>query len=203
MSAHIACKNVLIYSMLEASRINYQTSHEVKEQRLSHAEPTFQEKARARAILQSFADFLCSEEGNEFFVGQILRYRVGKTDSLMENVYVFLNLILKTQIDFVYCREYGISLWPYDIGFQRNQVLEKKLEQSPNWFFDDYISETTTFLVFHTEFRFPEVFANAFRQKFYRQSIHTLLKFGKACNRLHLIRAIVRSSILMHKINDL
>ena len=192
-----------VYTMLEASRINYQSSHEVKEQRLSHAEPTPIAKTKAKQFMQSFAEFICTETGNEFFVGQILRYRVGKTDSLMENVYVFLNLILKTQIDFVYCREYGISLWPYDIGFQRNSVLEKKLEASPNWFFDDYISETTTFLVFHTDFRFPEVFANAFRQKFYRQSIHTLLKFGKTCKRLHLVKAIVRSSILMHKINDL
>lgn len=146
--------------MLEASRINYQTSHEVKEQRLTHAEPTTLAKSKAKEIMQSFADFLCTETGNEFFVGQILRYRVGKTDSLMENVYVFLQLILKTQIDFVYCREYGISLWPYDVGFQRNEILEKKIESSPHWFFDDYISETTTFLVFHTDFRFPEVFNN-------------------------------------------
>lgn len=189
--------------MLKASRINYQSCHEVKEQRLSHAEPSHLDKAKAKAFMHSFAEFICTETGNEFFLGQILRYRVGKTDSLMENVYVFLNLILKTQINFVYCREYGISLWPYDIGFQRNAVIENKLEESPHWFFDDYISETTTFLVFHTDFRFPEVFANAFRQNFYQQSIHTLLKLGKACNRLYLVQAIVRSSILMHKINDL
>ena len=189
--------------MLETSQNNYQQSHEVKEQRLSHVDPSLPEKERARGRMQSFANFLCTEEGNEFFLGQILRYRLGKTDSLMENVYVLFNLILKTPIDFVFSSEYGISLWPHDLGFQHHPMLEKELKESPNCFFDDYISETTTFLVFHTVFRFPELFGKDFRTVFYRQSIHTLLKFGKSCKRLHLIQAIIRSSILMHRINEL
>ena len=188
--------------MLETSRINYQQSHEVKEQRLSHAEPDELEKEKARELMQSFADFLCTETGNEFFLGQILRYRLGKTDSLMENVYVLFNLILKTPIDFVYSSEYGITLWPQMVGFQRVPVLERELSQAPHCFFDDYISETTTFIVFHTDFRFPDVFGNAFRRLFYRQSIATLLKFGKICKRLRLVQAIIRSSITMHKINE-
>lgn len=152
--------------------------------------------------MHSFANFLCTEEGNEFFLGQVLRYRLGQNDSLMENVYVLINLILKTPISFVYCREYGISLWPMDIGFQKVDTLEKALEKAPNCYFDDYISETTTFLVYHTKFRFPEVFNDEFRRAFYRQSLTTLLKFGKKCKRLRLLYAIIRSSILMHRIND-
>ena len=189
--------------MLEASRINYQRSHEVKEQRLSHEEPSKLEKAKAKKLMQSFSDFLCSETGNEYYLAQLLRYRIGRTDSLMENVYVLFNLILKTPIDFVYSSEYGISLWPKQLGFQRLPELEKLLEKSANCFFDDYISETTTFLVFHTVFRFPEVFGKSFRSAFYRQSLHTLLKFGKCCKRLRLVEAIIRSSIVMHKINEL
>lgn len=189
--------------MLEASRINYQGLHEVKEQRLSHEEPSDFDKEKAKALMLSFSKFLCTEAGNEFLLGQILRYRIGKTDSLMENIYVFLDLILKTPIEFVYSKEYGIALWPHDIGFQRHEELEKELESAANCYFDDYISETTTFLVFHTDFRFPEVFDSAFRRSFYRQSLHTLLKFGKHCKRLHLVEAIIRSSILMHQINDL
>jgi len=189
--------------MLETSQNNYQQSHEVKEQRLSHVDPSLPEKEKAKGLMQSFANFLCTEEGNEFFLGQVLRYRLGKTDSLMENVYVLFNLILKTPIDFVFSSEYGISLWPHDLGFQHHPMLEKELKESPNCFFDDYISETTTFLVFHTVFRFPELFGKDFRTVFYRQSIHTLLKFGKSCKRLHLIQAIIRSSILMHRINEL
>ena len=189
--------------MLETSRINYQQSHEVKEKRLSHAEPSQLEKTKARKYMQSFAEFLCTERGNEFFLGQVLRYRLGQNDSLMENVYVLFNLILKTPIDFVYCDEYGIGLWPHDIGFQRIPVLEKWLKERPNWAFDDYISETTTFLVFHTDFRFSDIFQKEFRRAFYRQSITTLLKFGKSCKRLRLVQTIIRSSILMHGINEL
>ena len=189
--------------MLEASRINYRQSHEVKEQRLSHAEPSLEEKTKAKREMQLFAEFLCTEAGNEYYLAQVLRYRIGKTDSLMENVYHLFNLILKTPIEFVYSSEYGIGLWPHSLGFQRLPQLEKMLEASPNCFFDDYISETTTFLVFHTVFRFPEVFGKSFRIAFYHQSMHTLLKFGKCCKRLRLIEAIIRSSILMHQINEL
>lgn len=188
--------------MLEASRINYQRSHEVKEQRLSHEDPSEAEKRNAKAFVQSFADFLCTEAGNEFYLGQVLRYRLGQNDSLMENVYVLLNLILKTPIFFVYCREYGVALWPNEIGFQKVDVLEEALEKSPNCYFDDYISETTTFLVYHTKFRFPEIFGDEFRRAFFRQSLTTLLKFGKQCKRLRLLFAIIRSSILMHRINE-
>lgn len=188
---------------METSRINYQQSHEVKEQRLSHAEPSAHEKAKAKECMRSFAEFLCTEAGNEFYLGQILRYRIGKTDSLMENVYVLFNLILKTPVKFVYSSEYGIALWPHQIGFQHCPKLEKELEQSPNCFFDDYISETTTFLVFHTLFRFPELFEKQFRRAFYKQTLHTLLKIGKACERIKLVQAIIRSSILMHQINEL
>ena len=189
--------------MLKASRINYERSHEVKEQRLTHAEPSPPEKAEARECMKSFADFLCTTQGNHFFLGQILRYRLSQNDSLMENVYTLLNLILKTPIDFVYCAEYGVGLWPHHIGFQRVPVLEEELEQAPHCFFDDYISETTTFLVFNTDFRFPEIFGPEFRRAFYRQALRTLLVVGLDMKRLRLVQSIIRSSILMHRINEL
>ena len=152
-----------VYTMLEASRINYQSSHEVKEQRLSHAEPTPIAKTKAKQFMQSFAEF-AQKQATSSLLGK--SYATQPTDSLMENVYVFLNLILKTQIDFVYCREYGISLWPYDIGFQRNSVLEKKLEAIRTGSSMTTFLETTTFWYFTPILDFQKFLLTPFDRSF-------------------------------------
>lgn len=189
--------------LFEASRINYENFNDVKEQHLVHKEPTVEEMIKAKAFVTTFARFICSPEGNECLLSQILRYRVGVSDSLMENIYVFINIILKKNIFFTFSPQYGVSLWPHDVGFQRFKGLEKAINEEPHHYFNDFLSETTTFIVFHVDFRYSDVFDKKFREQFFRQSLHTILKFGKKEKRLNLVKSIIKSSLLMHQINEL
>ena len=189
--------------LFEASRINYETVDEVGEQHLVHKEPTGEERDLAEALIMEFASFLCSPQGNMAFLSQILRYRVANSDSLMENVYVFINIILKKKIFFTFSPQYGVSLWPHDVGFQRFKGLEKHIAEAPHHFFNDFLSETTTFIVYHVDFRFDDIFDTTFRQEFFRQSLATILKLGAKQKRLNLVKSIIKSSLLMHQINEL
>ena len=188
--------------MLQTSRINYQAHHEVKEERLVHEEPTTEEKHMARSRAADFAAFLCGA-GNHVFVSQILRYRVAKDESLMENLYKFLYLVKKKTIQFTYSPQYGLSLWPHDVGFQRIEAMERSLQANPHHFFSDYITETTTFLLYHIDFRFPEIFNDAFREAFLLQSIRNLLRVGIRLDRSELLRSVLKSSLLMLRINEI
>ena len=98
----------------------------------------------ASEIPRDFAAFICGK-GNYVYISQILRYRVAKNESLMENLYKFLYLIKKKPIQFTYSPQYGLSLWPHDVGFQHIPAMEKYLHAAPHHFFADYITETTTF----------------------------------------------------------
>lgn len=191
--------------LFEASRINYESFNDVKEQHqhLVHREPTVQEMVNAKALIGKFAEYICSPYGNECLLSQILRYRVGVSDSLMENIYVFINIILKKNIFFTFSPQYGVSLWPHDVGFQKFKGLEKLINEEPHHYFNDFLSETTTFIVFHVDFRYNDVFDKKFREHFFCQSLHTILKFGKKEKRLNLIKSIIKSSLLMHQINEL
>ncbi len=188
--------------MLEASRINYRQSHEVREQRLEHEEPSLSEKHAARECMLEFSNFLTTEAGNHALLSQVLRYRLSQNDSLMENLYSLVYLILKKPIEFTLSPQYGVSLWPHDIGFQRLPALETLLLKAPHHYFDDYLTETTTFVLFHTDFRFPDVFGHAFRGRFLEQSMRTLLRFGKSMRRLNLVKTILRCSLQMYNINE-
>ncbi len=189
--------------MFEASRINYEALHEVKEQHLVHKEPTNDEKKGARHLISSFADFLCTKRGNHALLSQMLRYRCGSTDSLMENIYVFINIMLKKKCSFTFSPQYGLSLWPHAIGFQKFKALESQLKKNPHFFFNDFLSETTTFVIFHTDFRFKDIFEGNFRSAFFSQSLTTLLHLGAELNRLNLMKSIIKSSITMYQINEL
>lgn len=188
--------------MLQTSRINYQAHHEVKEERLEHEEPTVDEKRRAQSRAEGFAAFLCGS-GNHAFVSQILRYRVAKDESLMENLYKFLYLVRKKKIEFTYSPQYGLSLWPHDVGFQRIGAMEQSLQANPHHFFSDYITETTTFLLYHIDFRFPEIFNDSFREAFLLQSIRNLLRVGLSLDRSKLLQSVLKSSLLMLRINEI
>lgn len=189
--------------LFEASRINYETINDVKEQHLSHKEPTRREMEAARALMQDFAQFLCSQKGNESFLSQVLRYRVATSDSLMENVYVLINIILKKKINLTFSPQYGISLWPHSVGFQKFKGLEERISEFPHHFFNDFLSETTTFIVFHIDFRYNDIFNKQFRECFFAQSLTSILRFGKEHNRLNLVKSIIKSSLMMHHINEL
>lgn len=188
--------------MLQASQCNYKQCHEVKEERIVHEEPTRAEKTEAREEMKAFAAYLCGH-GNAKFVSQMLRYRVATDDALMENMYKFIYLIQKKKIQFTYSPQYGISLWPHDVGFQRMPEIEDSLRESSHFFFNDYITETTTFLTYHIDFRFQDVFDKSFRYAFLAKSMHTLLTFGKQLNRARLVHSMLKSSVLMLSINEI
>lgn len=187
--------------MLQTSRINYQSHHEVKEERLVHEEPSVGEKNRAKQTARDFAAFICGK-GNYVYISQILRYRVAKNESLMENLYKFLYLIKKKPVQFTYSPQYGLSLWPHDVGFQHIPAMEKYLHAAPHHFFADYITETTTFLVYHIDFRFEDIFDKLFRETFLRQSIKNLLLVGVELGRSRLVQSVIKSSLLMLSINE-
>jgi hypothetical protein len=188
--------------MLQTSRINYQKHHEVKEERLEHEEPSTEEKAEARIVASSFAAFLCAE-GNALLVSQMLRYRIARTDSLVDNLYQFVHLIKKKPIQFTYSPQYGLSLWPHELGFQRMPAMEEKLQALSHHFFSDYITETTTFLVYHTDFRFKDIFDEMFRQAFLVQSMRNLLRVSLELSRSRLLQSVLKSSLLMLRINEI
>lgn len=188
--------------MLQASQCNYKQCHEVKEQRIVHDEPTAQDKKTAREEMKSFLAYLCGK-GNPKFVSQLFRYRLAEKDSFMENLYKFVYLIQKKKIQFTYSPQYGISLWPHDVGFQRMPEIEASLQESSHFFFNDYITETTTFLTYHIDFRFMDLFDQNFRYTFLKRSIETLLRVAYLMHRSKLLQDMLKSSLLMLAINEI
>ena len=62
-----------------------------------------------------------------------------------------------------------MSLFVFDLGFIRFAELEKILHEKPYIFFEDFISETTSFVTYHYDYRFDYFFDHSFRMKFVKE----------------------------------
>ena len=161
---------------LEASRNNYITKCDVRTEYVSHEEPTALEAREARQVIQEFARYLISREGNFHFISQLLKYQLCRDESIVSNIYTLLYLLQKKKTQLTYSSAFGLSIWPKATGFQRVLWLEKKIKDAPHHYFNDYISETTTFLTFHVDNRNADVFEDKiFRYAFLRETLRSLL----------------------------
>jgi hypothetical protein len=191
-------------STLEASRNNYVHKCDVRTEYVSHDEPSLLEAREARQVIQEFARYLISREGNFHFISQLLKYQLCRDESIVSNIYTLLYLLQKKKTQLTYSTTFGVGLWPNATGFQRIPWLEKKIKAVPHHYFNDYISETTTFLTFHIENRNADVFEEkVFRYAFLRETLRSLLLVAKEMDRTDLMCSVLKCSLEMITFNDL
>lgn len=180
---------------IEGNKCNSINIKKLKPYEDTHREPTEHEYYWASNIFRNqFVPYINSSAFTNSFVGQMFRYRIGTRQSLVQNIYEFLSILVFKDINFVYSPDKGIALWPFELGFFRNKFLEQTLHAKEAIFFVDYISETTTFLRFHFKFRFGNLIK---KKEFLQSCIHSLLYYASLENRFHLMRDIIQLVLKM------
>ena len=130
-------------------------------------------------------DYLCSREYSKKLTSHVFQYKIGKKGDLISILCVFFRCLLKEPIKLCCSPQYGTGLWHEILGFHSTPSIS--LIKTPEYFFEDYVSETTTFVRFHTDYYYNDLFNGDFRLKLARNCIEELLYVAKQHKQLELI----------------
>ena len=139
----------------------------------------------AKSMALSIRNKLTSEEYCHDFVSRVFQYKIGKVHEFVSIFRIFFRCLLCDRIKLCCSPQYGTALWSDILGFfttPDNILLER-----PEIFFEDYVSETTTFIRFHTDYYYNYIFDDKFRLKFARNCIKELLKVASEHNQIDLV----------------
>lgn len=184
--------------LLEGQHRNLLTAKKIKPFIEKHEEPNQAEIFYARSkINKVLLNFVNNKNEIYFMIGNIFKYRIAKNTALFNNIYELLKIILYEDINFSYSPQYGVSFFPKRLGFQKLPCIVNVLKEKPWLYFSDYISETTTFITFHNEFRYPEIFTREMRIILYINTLHVLLFVAKEMNKFHVMFDILQVAVKM------
>lgn len=181
----------------EGNQCNLQNIQFVGPYHVTHEEPTQEElqhgKRQTHRLLQLLLD-------NTYVIcGKIFNYRVNKSESFLQNLHDFFSILIYRKLHFYYSPQYGFSFWPNELGFISLKAIDVFFQEESmlHVFFEDYITETTTFVRYHNQYRFDYMFGEAFRLQFIKKCISSLIEFGDSLGIKWLMISCIRSALDM------
>ena len=178
----------------ESNQCNFNKLKYVGPYRSNHAEPTAEEIAYGEKVAHEIMEFLLQHTYN--LCGKVFNYRVDTSESLIQNLYEFFYTLLYTKFKFCYSPNYGFTLWPGTLGFIRIDGVSSLVKDKLHILFEDYITETTTFVRYHYECRFNTIF-QSYKIPFLKAVMHSLIQFGASIGRQQLITDCIKSALNM------
>ena len=178
----------------ESNQCNFNKLKYVGPYRTTHAEPTAEEIAYGEKLGHEIMHFLLQHTYN--LCGKVFNYRVDTSESLIQNLYEFFYTLLYTKFKFCYSPNYGFTLWPGTLGFIRIDGVSSLVKDKLHILFEDYITETTTFVRYHYECRFNTIF-QSYKIPFLKAVMHSLIQFGASIDRKLLITDCIKSALNM------
>jgi len=137
--------------------------------------------------------YLSSEEYSKKFVSHVFQYKIRKLSGLVSSFRTFFRCVLHDPIKLCCSPQYGTALWAETLGFF--ETPNKVLVDTPEYFFEDYVLETTTFVRFHTDYYYNHLFNANFRIMLARNCIKELLIVGQEHNQIHLVSNAITCAI--------
>ena len=187
----------------EGNRCNFEDLKIYGPFQCSYAEPTPEQQQQCYEVVLRLQNILLGEQCINHYCGKIFNYRIGKATSLVKNLYDFFFVILVKEVKFTYSPQFGINLWPGQLGYTRCPEAEELLHSHVSLVFGDYITETTTFLRYHIKFRYNHIFDNKFRKLFLQKTIASLLHFAISIGKLHTMQTSIVNALKLIQIDNL
>jgi len=185
---------------IQGQRSNFNEIQHIGPYHSIHEEPSTDELRLGDIESKKIKDIILSEHFISKFVSTVFSYRINKSESVIQNFYEFFTIILKKNMRLYFSPQFGISLWIHDLGFMKYPVLESILNQNTYVYFEDYITETTTFVRYHYEYRYDGMWDHAFRMTFTKKIIKDILKFSKSIDRELLVASCIQCALNMLEI---
>ena len=185
---------------IKGQRSNFDELQHIGPYHSIHDEPSPEELSLGNEQSIKINNIFLSDDFVHHFVSNIFSYRINKSESVIQNFYEFFTILLKKKKSLYYSPQFGISLWVYDLGFIKYEPLESILSENTYVYFEDYITETTTFVRYHYEYRYDNMWNYSFRILFAKKVMRELLKFGKSIKREFLISSCIECALNMLEI---
>lgn len=182
-------------ALLQGQRSNFNNLKFIGPYVSIHQEPSEQELLEGKQQAIKIRDIFLSTTYVHDFTKKIFCYRIDKSDSLIQNLYDFFVILLKKPIQLYYSPHFGFALWVFDLGFCRYDPICNILEKNTYVYFEDYITETTSFIRYHYDFRYNFIFKDEFRKQFICLVIQDLLKFSASLGRKDLMASCIECAL--------
>ncbi len=182
---------------IQGQRSNFRNLQHIGPRTGLHEEPSEDQLHVGYDNAQRIKKLLLSKKFIETFTNKTFSYRIFKSEGLIQNLFEFFSILLKKQIKLYYSPNFGISLFVFDLGFIRFAELEKLLHEKPYIFFEDFISETTSFVTYHYDYRFDYLFDHSFRMNLIKKIIENLLNFADRLKRKYLLSSCIKCALDM------
>jgi len=180
--------------LVESNQCNVNNIKYVGPYHTTHAEPTADEIAYGKQLAHEVMQFILDHTYQ--ICGQLFNYRVHTSESFIQNLYEFFYIIMYTKFKFCYSPQYGFTLWPSTLGFVTLQEMTTLMKEKLHILFEDYITETTTFVRYHYECRFNTIF-QSYKLTFLKAVVQSLITFGASMHRKHLMTDCIKSALNM------
>ena len=108
------------------------TKCDVRTEYVSHEEPTALEAREARQVIQEFARYLISREGNFHFISQLLKYQLCRDESIVSNIYTLLYLLQKKKTQPDLQLGFRSQHLAQGYGLPEGSVARKKNQRCPS-----------------------------------------------------------------------
>jgi len=149
------------------------------------------------AVAQKFTASLLTKDFAKRFCGEIFYYRLH--EGLVATLRQFFRALLFEPFHLICSPQFGTALSKPLLGFQTTLRCEEFL-RSPELYFEDYISETTTFVTFHMKYKFDAMFDSAFRVALCRRCIEVLLNIAAEENQLQNMCDVISHVLVLQRI---
>lgn len=186
--------------MIKGQRSNFKNLTHIGPYHSIHDEPSQNDLQQGFINAIKIKNILLSTDYIHFFTSNIFNYRINKSEGLIQNLYDFFAILLKKEIFLHYSPQYGTSLWVHDLGFLKYSKIDDILQTKTFIYFEDYITETTTFIRYHYEFRYDHLFDYSFRINFVKKVVKDLLHFSESIGRKEIITSCIRCALNMLEI---
>ena len=182
-------------ALLQGQRSNFNNIKFIGPYVSIHQEPSENELLEGKLQAMKIRDIFLDKNYVHNFTKKIFCYRIEKSDSLIQNLYDFFAILLQKPIQLHYSPHFGFALWVFDLGFYRYKPICDILDKNTYIYFEDYITETTSFIRYHYDFRYNFIFKNGFRQQFISLVIQDLLEFSESLGRRELIASCIECAL--------
>ena len=171
--------------------------------RVTHMDPAPDELHEGKVIAQQIKQLVL--DNTYAICGKIFNYRINTSESLLQNLYDFFHSLLYTKMHLYYSPQYGFSFWPNQLGFVflKEMDIFFKNKNKLHIFFEDFITETTTFVRYHNQYRFDYMFGGKFKLQFIKNCVSSLIAFGDSIGIKWLMVSLLRSTFDMLYIRKL
>lgn len=185
---------------IKGQRSNFNEIEHIGPYHSIHEEPSPEELRNGELESKKIKDIILSNAFISKFVSTVFSYRINKSESIIQNFYEFFTIILRKKIRLYFSPQFGISLWIHDLGFMKYPLLEDTLNQNTYVYFEDYITETTTFVRYHYEYRYDKSWDHQFRMAFAKKTIKDILTFSQSIGRELLVASCIQCALNMLEI---